>query len=271
MFVGQTKLEVCVLAILMAANVSAFGQSSDLEIILSEFEMSFIGEGQGEAEGSTIGDSVSALAGGNLDIQESDWLRNSEYTSSGGDGELITNASLGLWGDLRIDNVGGSIPIGVLYDLTAAFESTAAPFGFDLFTDDLAIVGDVGLALLRLEFIAGEILLQDASVKLTARARVMQENLPMSLTFGGPGSDVLFEYTALRPGFTGQSSANSFTSPRGEIRLTAIPEPATLTLLVACVAVGLLMPARHAIDCGAIHCGMGRKESNGNCNTKLSA
>jgi hypothetical protein len=219
------------LAVLVAFCVPLVAHGATINMILSDMDVTYFGDA-GNNTGS-IYDTI-GQPGGNLTPAESDVVETATFeVDTTHVGTLMNSPGSALYGDMRINGVGATLPLNTLLTNRG---SNGNVFGFDWFTQS----GNN----LRLGIDAVDVLITNNVFFFNGTATVLSQNLPFGLAFA-PGQPVAFSYTATLPSLNG---ANPTQSAMGSGALTIsgelIPEPGTIGLLIlgAVIVGGAVVP-----------------------------
>jgi hypothetical protein len=220
-------------AALAALSFPLAAESATINIILSDVDVTYFGDAAGNA--GSIFDTI-GHPGGNLVAGEADEIETVVFELDLSQlGTLTTSDADELSGDLRIDGVGATLPLGTLQ---TGIGNNGGGFGFDFFTES----GDR----LRLGIDQVDVLLTDGVFFFTGSATVLDQDLPFGLVFD-TNQPVQFSYTATLPVLNGGPSVDR-TLASGALTISGaqIPEPSTLLMLLAGSATALLGGRRAA-------------------------
>jgi hypothetical protein len=215
---------------LIAAMAALFfplaAQSATINIILSDVDVTYFGDAAGNT--GSIFDTI-AHPGGNLSPAESDEIEAAVFELDLGQvGTITTTDDNELFGDLKIDGVGATLPMG---SLESGVGNNGGGFGFDFFTED----GDR----LRLGIDEIDVLLTNGVFFFTGSATVIDQDLPFGLVFDTT-QPVQFSYTATLPSLNGGPTVDrALASGALTISGTQIPEPASVLMLVLAAAAAI--------------------------------
>jgi hypothetical protein len=217
-FLRRTTLGV--MAAVAAVCIPLSAESATINIILSDVDVTYFGDAAGNM--GSIYDTI-AHPGGNLNPAEADGIETAVFELDLGEVGTLTRTDDGeLSGDLKIDGVGATLPLG---SLQTGVGSNGGGFGFDFFTE----AGDR----LRLGIDEVDVLLTNGVFFFTGSATVIDQDLPFGLVFDTT-QPVQFSYTATLPVLNGGPTVDrALASGALTISGTQVPEPATLLLLVA--------------------------------------
>lgn len=208
----------CFLVSLIIALLPLGTQAGTINIVLSDMDVTYSG---GAAGGTGSIYDVIGHAGGHLLPSESDELESAVFEMDMVQvGTLMTSAADHLWGDLKIDGVGTTLPL-------SAFQSNignnGGGFGLDFFTTS-------GKSL-RLGMNKIDMLLSNGVMFFTGTASVISQNLPFGLKFDAT-KPIYFSYTATLPGIVGNPATGAMASGAMTISGTMdVPEPASFALV----------------------------------------
>lgn len=176
----------------------------------------------------TIHDSKSAN-GGNMNPADADMLATALFRL---DSTVVDVRTMGdgggdLYGDLLIDNVPGSIPLGTLTTVGGG----GFGYGFDLFTTPGSI------PMLSLDLDTVELFVDELSLFFTGVGIVKGEDLPAGLRYG-VGREVAVSYTATLPSVNPMMETTMGFFANGTLNISgaAIPEPTSAALLLLAMA-----------------------------------
>jgi hypothetical protein len=205
------------LAVLMALCVPLVAHGATINMVLSDVDVTYFGDASNNS--GSIFDTI-GQPGGNLSPAEADVVEAVTFeVDTTHTGTLMNSPGSALYGDMRINGVGATLPLNTLLTNRG---SNGNVFGFDWFTQS----GNN----LRLGINAVDVLLTNNVFFFTGTATVLSQNLPFGLAFA-PGT-VAFSYTATLPSLNG---VNPSQSAMGSGALTIsgelIPEPGTIGLL----------------------------------------
>lgn len=197
-----------------------------INIILSGMDVSYLGTADGG--NGALFDVMGGYAGGNLTPSESDDITTAVFQfDSSNVGTQVSTALNQMYGDLKVDGVGASVPLNVYQ---YAIGSNGNTFGFDWF--------DESGKSLRLNMDTVDMIISPGVFFFTGTATVASQNLPYGLEFDTSES-VQFSYTATLPAIGGGGvSPTSLASGSGALTISGlgsenkIPEPATVGLLI---------------------------------------
>jgi hypothetical protein len=219
------------LAVLVALGVPLVAHGATINMVLSDVDVTYFGDASNNA--GSIFDTI-GQPGGNLNPAEADVVEAVTFeVDTTHRGTLMNSPGSALYGDMRINGVGATLPLNTLLTNRG---SNGNVFGFDWFTQS----GNN----LRLGINAVDVLLSNNVFFFNGTATILSQNLPFGLAFA-PGQPVAFSYTATLPSLNG---ANPTQSAMGSGALTIsgelIPEPGTIGLLVlgAVIVGGAVLP-----------------------------
>lgn len=219
-----------VISAVVALSLPLAAESATINIIVSDVDVTYFGDAAGGT--GSIYDTI-AHPGGNLDPAEADEIETVVFELDLAQvGTLTSEDDNGIFGDLKIDGVGGMLPLG---SLQTGIGDNGGGFGFDLFTE-------AGHRL-RLGIDEVDVLLSNGVFFFTGSATVLDQDLPFGLTFA-TSHPVQFSYAATLPILNGGLSVTSgLASGALTISGTQVPEPATLVMLML-MLIGAVAAAR---------------------------
>jgi hypothetical protein len=223
------------LAVLVALCVPLLAHGATINMVLSDMDVTYFGDASNNT--GSIFDTI-GQPGGNLTPAEADVVEAVTFeVDTTHIGTLMNSPGSALYGDMRINGVGGTLPLNTLLTNRG---SNGNVFGFDWFTQS----GDS----LRLGINAVDVLLTNNVFFFNGTATILSQDLPFGLVFK-PNEPVAFSYTATLPSLNG---SNPTQSAMGSGALTIsgeqIPEPGTIGLFVlgAMMVGGSVIP-RHRL------------------------
>jgi hypothetical protein len=208
--------------VLAALCLPLAAQAGSINIILSDMDVNFLGSADDGA--GALFDAMGGYAGGNLDENTADRIKTAVFEV---DGNIVgtfmddVGEADDLYGDLRVDAVGATIPLNTFLPSVG---NNGGNFGFDFFTED----ADESL---QLNITNVSLLLSPGVFFFTGQATIKSQDLPFGLAFDTT-KPVYFSYTATAPGVNGTSptamaiGSGAFTIS-GEM---VIPEPTAIGL-----------------------------------------
>lgn len=215
------------IAAIAALTFPLAAESATINIIVSDMDVTYFGDAADDT--GSIFDTI-GHPGGNLDPAEADEIEAAVFeVDLNHVGTLTTSDDNELFGDLRIDGVGATLPLG---SLQTGIGSNGGGFGFDFFTE----AGNQ----LRLGIDQVDLLLSNGVFFFTGSATVLDQDLPFGLVFN-TNEPVQFSYTATLPVLNGGPSVDrALASGALTISGTQIPEPATVLMLLAGIAAAVI-------------------------------
>jgi hypothetical protein len=203
-------------------------------MILSDMDVTYFGDANNNA--GSIFDTI-GQPGGNLNASEADVVEAATFeVDTTHIGTLMNEPGGALYGDMRINGVGPSIPLNALQ---TGRGSNGNVFGFDWFSQS----GNN----LRLGINSVDVLLTNNVFFFTGTATILSQNLPFGLAFAP--EPVAFSYTATRPSLNGANPAQ-MAMGSGALTISGelIPEPGTMGLLAigAAMVGSAVMPRRRS-------------------------
>jgi hypothetical protein len=213
-----------VIAAVAALSLPVAAESATINIILSDMDATYFGDAAGNS--GSIFDTI-GHPGGNLNPAEADEIETAVFELDLAHvGTLMTTDDDQLFGDLRIDGVGATLPLGTLQ---TGIGNNGGGFGFDFFTES-------GMRL-RLGIDQIDLLLSNGVFFFTGSATVLDQDLPFGLVFA-TNQPVQFSYAATLPMLNGGPSVSGgLASGALTISGTQVPEPSTLVTLMLIGAV----------------------------------
>lgn len=146
------------------------------------------------------------------------------------------NTSDDMWGDLRVDQIGGNLPLNTINFNKG---NDGGTYGFDWFLKPTNNGGAVG-NFLRLGLTSVNVTITDGTqgpgkeFTVSGTATVLSQNLPFGLAFA-TGQLVQFTYSAPNPGIVAGGNGTIGTlGASGAMTITGtqlVPEPASIALL----------------------------------------
>ena len=210
------------LAIICSPLVASAGT---INIILSDMDVNYLGSAAGGT--GALFDAMGGYAGGNLNKSEADRIKTAVFESGGNIVGTLMDEVVGdadnLYGDLKIDGVGASIPLNSFLPNAG---NNGTNFGFDFFNEN---AGNS----LQLNIDEVSLLLSNGVFFFTGQATVKAQNLPFGLQFDTT-QPIYISYTATLPGVS-LSSPTSMGIGSGAFTISGtmvIPEVATSVLFI---------------------------------------
>jgi hypothetical protein len=193
--------------------------AATINMILSDMDVTYFGAAAGNT--GSIFDTI-GHPGGNLNPAEADEVETTVFELDMSQvGTLMTSLASPISGDMRINGVGSTMPVG---PFQPGIGSNGGGYGFDWFTS----TGER----LRLGINTVDLLLTNNVFFFTGTASVLDQNLPFNLKFDA-SKPVVFSYTATLPAIiNGNPTSAAMGSGAMTISGIAIPEPASLLLLL---------------------------------------
>jgi hypothetical protein len=207
-------------------------------MILSDMDVTYFGDASNNT--GSIFDTI-GQPGGNLNASEADVVEAATFeVDTTHVGTLMNSPGSALYGDMRINGVGPSIPLNSLQTNRG---SNGNVFGFDWFTQS----GNN----LRLGINAVDVLITNNVFFFTGTATILSQNLPFGLAFAP--EPVAFSYTATRPSLNGADPSQSAMGS-GALTISGelIPEPGTIGLLAlgGVLVASCFVPRRRLVRTG---------------------
>ncbi len=226
---------VVALAILILPTVCAAGTIS---MFLTDFDVTYLGSAPASAGvPGAIYDAISINgANGAFNTNDADELQAASFkldqTALGTLVDSPVPTGDDMWGDLRVNGIGGSIPRNTV---NAGLGNDDGTFGFDWFLKPKNNGGGVGF-FLRLGLTNLTVTLTDLppgaeAFTFSGLGTVLSQNLPFGVAFD-TSQKVAFSYTAPKAGLSGGNPSTAAIGS-GAITITGvqIPEPAPIALL----------------------------------------
>lgn len=212
-------------------------QAGTINVILGNMDVSYLGSAAG-GTGSFF-DAMGGHSGGSQAPGTADEITTATFELDNVlQGTLVNSDPPLLYGDLKIDGVGASIPKGVFQ---ANAGNNGGGFGFDFFTSDGYLI-ELGID--KISYIL------DNNIFFffgTASVNLATQNLPFNLEFTAPTVNFSFTATSVS---TPAGSPVTLAMGSGAFTITGegeipIPEPAVAMLLSSGLAIaGLTLPRR---------------------------
>lgn len=221
-FIGRRATQG-VLAVVAACVICTASQAATINIILSDMQVSYLGN----SDGGVLFDSMGGTTGGNLNPALADSIATAVFNLDSATVDVLMDPPTEISADLRLINVGPTLTKGLT---PSHVGNNGGGFGFDLFTDDGA--------LLRLGMTSVDLLVTDTVFFFTGQATLLdQQNLPGGLAFDAT-QPVVFSYTATLPAVQGGGTTNAIMA-NGAFTISgiAIPEPGAMLLLCTALVV----------------------------------
>ncbi len=228
--IGRRAVQSLLVMMAVACLPSA-APAGSINVILGNMDVSYLGSAAGGT--GALFDAMGGLSGGLLAPATADEITTATFELNNVVQGSLMNGPTSLYGDLKIDGVGASIPKNTFLP---SIGTNGGGFGFDFFTSD-------GFKL-RLGITSISAFINDGIFLFfgTASVDLNDQNLPFNLEFTSP--TVQFSFTATSVSVPNVSpitlamGSGAFTIT-GEGQL--IPEPATaLMLCTGFVVVGLV-------------------------------
>jgi hypothetical protein len=230
----QRRASVRIIVAVAVLCFPALAQGATINIILSDMDVNYLGSAD-EGEGALF-DAMGGYAGGSLNESQADRIKTAVFERDGNIvGTLMDDGGDAddLFGDLRVDGVGASIPLNVFQPSAG---NNGGNFGFDFFTNN-------GAESLQLNITNVSLLISPGVFFFTGQATLRSQDLPFGLAFD-TSKPIYFSYTATAPGVNGVSPTSmAIGSGAFTISGELIPEPATIGLLglgLTALAVGAI-------------------------------
>ena len=209
-------LSAVLLATLFAVTTSA--TAGQINIILSDMDVTYSGST------TSLYDSTGKV-GNNQTPAEADEVETAVFELDGNNvTTLMSDIGHELFGDLLIDNMPASLPLG---SYQVGIGNSGGGYGFNLFSND----GASSTSILSLGIGTIDAIISPGVFFFTASATVLSQDLPGGLQLD---PNVVISYTATLPAVQLGSTTNmAIASGAMTISgLMAVPEPTTLGLLV---------------------------------------
>jgi hypothetical protein len=235
---NATRLFYGLVFSLIVLGLPRAGLAGTITMFLTDLDVSYLGSAP---VGGAVFDTI-AVAGatGGFDTDLADKLQAASFK--------LDNAQLGtvvdtvgsntddMWGDLRVNSIGASVPRNVI---NFGLGNDGGTFGFDWFLRPLnnggATTNFLRLGLTNINLSLTDIPPGGEAFTFTGVATVLSQNLPFGLSFDTT-QPIAFSYTAPKAGLSGGSPATGALGT-GALTITGtqaqIPEPATAALFVA--------------------------------------
>lgn len=221
------RASVRIIVALAALFVPLAAQGATIHMILSDVDAQYNGEASGNT--GSIYDTI-GQPGGNLNPAEADTVKTAVFeVDTTHFGTLVDAPGAAMYGDLRVNGVGGTLPLNTL---NTNVGSNGGGFGFDWFTQS---GNNVRLGINSLD----NVMITNNVFFFSGTATLLSQNLPFGLAFA-PSSSIAFSYTATRPSINGVSPTD-FAQGSGALTISGelIPEPATIGLATALAVFGI--------------------------------
>lgn len=207
---GVLLLGVCTPMLATAATIN---------IIVSDVDVTYAGE---QGVGGAIFD-VTGVNGGSNNSSEADKVASAVFEKDMVSvATLMSGGGTDYYGDLRINGVGATVPLGSLNNVGA----NGGNFGFDFFSSPGNVAFHLGIDKVDLLLTNGVLFFTGTATNVT------DQNLPGGLKFD-TSKPIYFSYTATLPGIVGSPATMAVASGAMTISGTQlIPEPATLLTFV---------------------------------------
>jgi hypothetical protein len=216
---------------IVACSLHAAANAATINIILSDMDVSYAGN----SNGGVLFDSMGGVMGGGLNPLLADDLSTAVFEVDNNVVGTLLDTNDPLYGDLRVINIGATIPKNVL---NTGLGNNGGGFGFDFFTNS-------GFQL-QLGMTDVDVLVTNGVFFFTGEATVLPgQNLPFGLQFD-TSQPVQISYTATLPAVQAGATTNAAISS-GALTISgiAIPEPTTNLLLVSGMgALGVILYRR---------------------------
>ena len=217
-------------------------QAGTINVILGNMDVSYLGSAAG-GTGSFF-DAMGGHSGGSQAPGTADEITTATFELDNVlQGTLMNSNPPLLYGDLKIDGVGASIPKGVFQPVAG---NNGGGFGFDFFTSDGYLI-EHGID--KISYILEKNIF---FFFVTASVILATQNLPFNLEFTAPTVNFSFTATSVS---TPAGSPVTLAMGSGAFTITGegeipIPEPAVAMLLSSgLVIAGLTLPRRRRNSC----------------------
>jgi hypothetical protein len=214
------------------------GMAGTITMFLTDVDVTYLGSAP---VGGAVFDAISVNgANGAFDTNNADKLQAASFkldnTQLGTVVDTVGSNTDDMWGDLRVNNIGVSVPRNVI---NFGVGNDGGTFGFDWFLRPLnnggAVSNFLRLGLTNINLSLTDIPPGGETFTFSGLANVLSQNLPFGLAFDLT-QPVAFSYTAPKAGLSGGSPATGALGT-GALTITGtqaqIPEPATAALFIA--------------------------------------
>ena len=228
------RLRCGIVVALTVFSLPIVGTAGTISMFLTDFDVTYLGSA---TVGGAIYDAISVNgANGSFNTNDADELQAASFkldqTALGTLVDAPAPSADDMWGDLRVNGIGGTLPRNTVNSGRGNNDGT---FGFDWFLKPKNNGGGVGF-FLRLGLTSMTVTLTDLppgaeAFTFSGLGTVLSQNLPFGLAFDTT-QQVAFSYTAPKAGLSGGSPATGALGT-GAITITGtqIPEPASIALL----------------------------------------
>jgi hypothetical protein len=246
-----TRMGYGLVVSLIIVALPCTGRAGTITMFLTDFDVSYLGSAP---VGGAIFDAIAVSgATGTFDHLNADELQAASFkvdnNAVGTVVDTVGSTTDDMFGDLRINNVGASIPRNII---NFGLGNDGGTFGFDWFIKSTNPLG-AATNFLRLGLTNVNVSLTDIppggeAFTFTGLATVLSQNLPFGLAFD-PNQPIAFSYTAPKAGLSGGNPATGAIGS-GALTITGtqqvIPEPASIVLLsMGWSLFGLALHARY--------------------------